>query len=412
MKRKMRNRIIYVLLGIALCWSCSDMNSLHDEYLQRGERICVSQPDSVMALPGKNRVQILYRNLDPKVAKLIVYWDFKKDSAIFEVPSDRLGEWISVDIKNLVEKQYTFDLVTVDKNNKYPSVPFSISEAAYGSSFESTLSPRKIKSGTVFPLKDNTMTIEWANAVKGMIGVELLYKDASTGADRTLFVPNDVLETKKSDVDAESVIRYRTFFLPVEDCIDTFRTAYASVNLSITLDEKIDRTKFKRWNPSGIPYRSYSGWELETIWNGNLNNPGFLAPQNSGYPFVFTFDLGQTAAIRRIKIWPRVTHDPYIYARTHAKRLKIYGSPTIDVTDDLAGWTLLGECISTKPSGDGETVTAEDIIYAKAGEEFIMTNTSFAVRYIRVDALESWPARTGDTNTFCTMELEVYGVNR
>jgi hypothetical protein len=240
-----------------------------------------------------------------------------------------------------------------------------------------------------------------------MVGVELLYQKTS-GADVKLFVDNDTTNMRIND-SGDGTVLYRTLHLPEPTCIDTFHTEYTSVYLEKIEDEKIDRTKFKRWNPTGIPYRSYGGgWEIEMIWNGDLVNPGFLAPANSGYPFSMTFDMGQNAFIGRIKTWPRVTHDPYIYSRAHAKKMRIYGSQTENVTDDLSGWIFLGECNSIKPSGDGPT-TAEDLAYAKAGEEFLMTNTSVLVRYIRLDAVESWPLGAGDTNIFCIMELELYG---
>jgi hypothetical protein len=384
------------------------MNDLHDKYMKHGETIYVGQPDSVYVFPGKNRIKVSYRSYDPKVAHLTVYWDFRQGSASFDVPSGRRGEPVEIFVDNLAEKQYTFELVTTDIDGKYPSVPFKAPSKVYGSRYASTLTDRKIESATIFPIKNNQVDIAWAGVIGQMIGVELLYHK-TTGGDVKLFVDNDATSTRIND-SGDGVVLYRTLHLPEETCIDTFYTEYTAINLEEMEDERIDRSKFKRWNPPGIPYRSYGGeWgNIETVWNGNLVNPGFLAPVNSGYPFIMTFDLGQNAFISRIKTWPRVTHDPYIYSRTHAKKMRIYGSPTENVTDDLSGWILLGECNSIKPSGDGPT-TAEDLAYAKAGEEFLMTNTSVPVRYIRLDAVESWPAGTGDSNTFCIMELELYG---
>jgi hypothetical protein len=369
----------------------------------------MGHPDSVKISSGKNRIFITYRNYDPKVGKLTVYWDFRQNSATFDVPADKLGEELEVAVDGLVEKQYTFELVTSNREGKYSSLPINILATVYGEKFAASLLNRKIFSSTIFPFADNRITISWTSPVESMIGVELTYRNASD-VETVLKIANDERNTKITDCKEDAVIRYRTLHSP-ENCIDTFYTAYIPINLAMIEDEKFDRRLFKRWNEGGIPYQSLGiGWEIENLWDGNLGtvDPGFSSPGSTRPPWNFTFDMGQMGRIKRIKLYPRLTAAQE-YVQSHPKKIQIYGSPTPNVTEDLDTWLYLGEFNSIKPSGlpTGQ-VAPEDTEYARGGEEFLATdNTSVAVRYMRFIVEETWVM---PNNTIQIMELEFFGM--
>ena len=145
----------------------------------------------------------------------------------------------------------------------------------------------------------------------------------------------------------------------------------------------LDRSKYSRWNPPGIPYLSAgSGYEIENMWN------------SSGYAFVtgfqpFTFDLGQTVILT--KLWTRQAYEWY-YTYYNLRRFQLWGSEHPEVNESTLTWTYMGEFISTKPSGlPGAESTEEDREYAHAGEEMIFKpEHRFPVRYIRIDPVETW----------------------
>jgi len=402
---KIKNIWIWIMTSFIGFYGCSDMNSLHDQYMQHGETIYVGQTDSVKIFPGKNRVKLTFRSYDPKAAKLTVYWDFRSNSVQFDLSADRLGEEVEVIVDQLEEKQYTFELVTSNYEGKYPSVPAFISGEVYGSKYIASLPNRKISNATVFPLANNRMDVDWATTVGTMVGVELLYRNFSD-IETSLKVPNDQMNTRVAD-SKDGVMMYRTLHLPEINCIDTFYTDFVPINFSIIDDEKLNRLLFRRWNPSEIPYNALSsqGWDIENMWDGNYGdvNPGFSSDNGTLVPWSFTFDLGQTAMINRIKIYPRLTAAQE-YVQSHPKKITIWGSATPDVTDDFATWLYLGEFNSVKPSGPGP-VTPADTEYARAGEEFFTVDNT-AVRYLRFHVLETWVM---PNNTVQIMELDLFG---
>ena len=404
---KTKNIWMWIVLASIGYFGCSNMNDLHDEYLQRGETIYTGRPDdSIKIFSGKNRVKIIYRNYDPKATKLTVFWDFRQGSAPFNVPTDRLGEDVELIIDDLQEKYYTFELICTNSVGQYPSIPLSISGQAYGALYTATLSDRKINSATIAPWDNNKMNITWAKTVDNMVGVEVKYKNSSD-VETVLRIPNDEMTTSITDA-KNDVMEYRTLHLP-ENCIDTFYTSNTPINF-IEVEEpetKLDRLLFTRWNPPGIPYRELAGnpWNIENLWNGIYAGTGYSSPSPVVMPFSFTFDMGQKARISRILIYPRLSGQQY--TGNHPKVIEIYGSATSDVNQDFDTWLYLGEFVSIKPSGSaGSTATAEDNAYLEKGEVFKATdNTDVPIRYLRFHITERWS--TG--NTVQLMEVEVFG---
>ncbi|WP_270089046.1 DUF5000 domain-containing lipoprotein [Sphingobacterium sp. SYP-B4668] len=156
-------------------------------------------------------------------------------------------------------------------------------------------------------------------------------------------------------------------------------------------EEQLDKSKFRRWNPSGIPYNAYTdaAWRIENLWNGLISgtNYGFASFTHDN-----TFDTGQLARLSRIKINNRYENDALIYNFAHPKKFQIWGSAHPNVNADFSNWILLGEFESTKPSGlPLGQYSDDDKNYAWAkGEEWNFPLDIPAVRYIRWFVLDSW----------------------
>ena len=185
------------------------------------------------------------------------------------------------------------------------------------------------------------------------------------------------------------------------------------------VEGELDKTLFKRWNPEGIPYLVAASWNIENLWDNNKasghfgnSTPGFLfnAPAAS-LPNSFTFEIGQLAKIRSMKLYSRQDLTSQIYANNHPKRITIWGSPTDEVNADFETWLYLGEFECLKPSGTtltGGTTPEEDLEYLRDGMEFIATdNTDVPVRYLRFHVLETW--LTGGSNV-ALMEIDIFGL--
>jgi hypothetical protein len=390
--------VMLALLGAGIT-GCSKMNDLHDRYLKEGETIYVSRIDTASVTPGRNRASIRYVNLDPKVARLLVYWRTRQDSAIFDVPVSSMGDTLTAVIENLPEDSYNFELVTMNKESKYPSIPYETSGKTYGEKFQATLLDRPVIAKELVD-EDNTLTIKWARAPQFAVENELTYRNVDGETVRRK-VPLSEALTVLTDVAGD--VEYRTLFLPEAKAIDTFTTGVRPLEPVIVLGEQLNKTLFKRWNPTGIPYtgNTTAAWRIENAWDRSITL-GF-ANNNAQ----FTFDMGQLAELSRLHINNRKETD-LVFNHSHMRKFQVWGSAVANVTADYAGWTLLGQFESLKPSGAPTgTVTADDIQYAHIdGEKFYFPDTLPAVRYLRIVCQETWGRQAG----IQFMELTLTGV--
>jgi len=390
--------LINIVIVLFASISCSKMNDLHDQYLKRGETIYVGRLDTAFMQAGRNRVLLHYVNGDPKVAKVKVYWRSRTDSVILDIPENSLEDTIHAFIDNLSEDGYTFELITTDKNLNYPSMPYEINANVYGDRFAASLQDRSLGLKEFVPSLGK-LSLRWFRAPQYAIGNEVRYEEKASGTAKTAVIPHSVSDTTLTNVGGE--VFYRTAFLPESGAIDTFFTKFRPVEPIIN-GIPLDKSKFMRWNPVGIPYSAYTtpDWYIENAWNGSITS-GFANNSNE-----FTFDMGQLATLTQLVINTR-SETTLIYNHAHPRRFQLWGSDSPDVTADFSGWTLLGEFESIKPSGSPQgTVTAADIQYAHVdGEKYQIVENTPPVRYIRFVCQETW----GKVAGIQFMELTLLG---
>lgn len=141
------------------------------------------------------------------------------------------------------------------------------------------------------------------------------------------------------------------------------------------------------WNHyQGAPQNAYD----DNVGNGNFAHTKF--PEE--FPHRYTLDLGVNVKLSRFLLWQRPGAD-VLYQHGAPKYYKVYGRADDpkggNSSDPLAGWTLLIECRSKKPSGLplGQN-SSEDEEYAARGEEFSFPRDMEDVRYLRFEIMESW----------------------
>ena len=164
----------------------------------------------------------------------------------------------------------------------------------------------------------------------------------------------------------------------------------------------LDRSKYRRWDTEGLRYAEMDPeFKIENLWS---NTGNFV------YPFMsFTFDLGQTAILTKIRTRQAME---WYYTYYNVRRFRLWGSPHPNVTGNNNTWIFLGEYESIKPSGlPGTESTQADRDYAHAGEEMIiMPVHRTPVRYIRFDPLELW--RAEPQSAVSIRELWFYGITQ
>jgi len=372
---KIRNIWIWIVMASVGYNSCSDMHSLHDKYMQRGEIIYVAASDSVKLYPGEYRVKISYRNYDPKVAKLTVYWDFRQGSAQFDVPADKLGEDVEIVIPDLLEKRYTFELVTSNREGKYLSVPAYISGTVYGKKYASTLANRKISNATVF--SNNRMDIAWMNVLDNMVGVEMSYRNSSD-EETVLKVPNNEMNTKVTD-SKEKVMKYRTLYLPVINCIDTFYTDYTPINFIYAELPLIryDRTDWEFLEASS----TLAGYPGTNILDNNLGT--FWHSSDVALPHWFVIDMKTSNRVFRFDVY-RTSGN---FSDTKSVELYLGNSP-----DASGSWTKVGEG-SFSPTTTGtqephiEVITTDNVTEGRYLKMHFLNGRAGANPYVNVTEL-------------------------
>lgn len=146
--------------------------------------------------------------------------------------------------------------------------------------------------------------------------------------------------------------------------------------------------------PGDVKWDFYSAsptraWD-DIVSNGNYAHTDFPIE----FPHRITIDLGVEAKLSRFRFWQR-PGDDVLYQHGAPKHYKVYGRTNKpeggSASDPLAGWTLLMECNSFKPSGLplGQN-SSEDVEFASKGEEFSFPRDIPNVRYLRFEMLESW----------------------
>ncbi len=159
-------------------------------------------------------------------------------------------------------------------------------------------------------------------------------------------------------------------------------------------EKEMDKKLFRRWNPPGIPYKGSgnSAYVIENAWNASIGPPNEGNAFNNIGGLEFTFDMGQSARLSRLKInWWNDT-GRLLYGENHAKEFEVWGSNTAAVNEDFATWTYLGTFSSYKPSGlPAGFITDEDKDYGwTRGEEWTFPLGNPSVRYLRFVVKETW----------------------
>jgi len=370
------------------------MNDFHDEYLQRGETLYVGRVDSAHVLPGNGRILLRYWSSDPKAKKMKIYWKSKTDSLILDIPATIGKDSVEIVIPDLEENNYMFEIYTFNEHMQHKSRVFQLSGKVYGTKFQASINTRQLRTAVFLP--SGQTEIRWLGAVEKALGTELVYTN-KLGEVVEKFVPITENITVLNDLAGN--LKYRTYFLPELNAVDTFYTNYTEVTLN-TLFE-LDQSKYAKWNPTSIPYNENSStYSITKLWDKNFNSwyiqnmPAKLTGTNT---YSWTFDLGQVVKLNRFKQWQRLTNS-VVYTIQNIRKFEVWGSESPNVTADYTGWVKLGDFESIKPSGaPWSNVTDPDVAYATQGETFIVSNAAPKVRYIRYVVKAAWS--TGESST-------------
>ncbi len=287
----MKLKYVFILGAISIVFylaSCSDMNDMHQPFMDDGEVVYAAQLDSVIALAGNNRIGLRMIALSQRIDKVRIYWNEDRDSIDVQI-ENQTGEFFEI-IPDLSEGEYIFHLVCFDKfGNK--SLKYEVSSEAYGSFYSAGLINRQIDK---MEYVGDDLTITWKSFANSL-GTILSYENSNDEVSE-LLIPIDENITTISDFKSDGKYWLQSLYKPTESAIDTFRTAVVEGILPHFVKYVIcDKSLFVAMSLPNDMGRL--GWDdnerMERLWDGSVG------PQ--GYPWIFhgtssrgviTFDMG------------------------------------------------------------------------------------------------------------------------
>lgn len=220
--------ILIVTLALICFYNCSEMNELHQPYLDRGETIYPAKPDSLISFSGENRIKLQwYVYSDVSIKKARIFWNNKADSldvSITVTPSET--DTISAIVENLPEGGYIFEVFNLDAyNNK--SIPTTRSGKSLGDIYKSSLNNRNILSYET--MADDIVFTMSSSDPADYAYSEFKYFDTNN-VEQVTQLSLDNLQTLTiplEDIDLSKNIQYRSVYQPFDNAIDLFYTDYA-----------------------------------------------------------------------------------------------------------------------------------------------------------------------------------------
>jgi len=244
----------------------------------------------------------------------------------------------------------------------------------------------------------------WDNEDETPIFINLLADDTtSTLKSREIHYTSQVIGDRSLRGFASEPIKFAAI---VGDRYDNYSDTIIET-ITPLFEEKFDKTEWRIVPLANDHDWNAWGFDDENIYDDNTESYAHTWG-GTGWPQMFTIDLGGLKKFSRMKLWQRLSSDGFYYAHGNPKTWEVYGradEPEMDGSWD--NWTLINECSMVKPSGlPMGSVTNEDIDAAHDGHEFTFdVDTTPEVRYIRIKITATW-----DGATYCNFaEMSVFG---
>ena len=282
------------MMSVVLCasvasflFSCDDINSLHEKYLDRGEGIYLGIADSLQAYSGYHKVKLRWKiNADVRITKAIVYWNQREDSKT--VPVDRIttgAMWMETDIDGLIEAEYLFELQLQDNDGNVSKI-MEVSGASLGDSFIRLLRNRSISE--INWLENGDVEVKWGNVGSPTLWYTVLTYTDIDGHAVTLEVPNDetvsVLE-KMSPVN--NIIEVYSVHIPINgfEAFAAAKMSYKATRWVNITDEVLLNTRapFSRTDegPAGLTGGRFF-WVTDWIHNDDAKKCATFENNSTG----------------------------------------------------------------------------------------------------------------------------------
>ncbi len=180
----MKNNYNYLwIVLISFLVSCSDMNDLHQPYLDQGEHIYAAKVDAVVVRPGNERIQLDLFYTAQRIKECVIYWNVRQNSLVKRACRLPVLMVFRYCWKICLKALILFEIVTKDLYGN-ESLVVEASGKSYGNSYKSGLINARYSSIT----KSGEQTIiTWRN-VEFATEIEFTYETATEG-EKTIMIP-------------------------------------------------------------------------------------------------------------------------------------------------------------------------------------------------------------------------------
>jgi hypothetical protein len=331
--------VIIPVFLLVIVFSCENMNSLHKEYLERGETIYIGAADSIKVHPGLNKIGFEWIiNADPRISKAVIYWNKRDTSVVVPVTRTNEGQmWLSALITNIAEGEYVFEFEMQDNSGNI-SKAIEVSGTVLGDVYVENLRNRGIKSLAKLVTGDMQITWEAVSATAASLLYSVVQYVDIHGNEMKIEVGNDEEVTLLHGLETGNEIDIYTVHLP-EDGLETFESIKRKFIMP-KFEREIAKSRFvaafkpgdnttphpgggdqdylKPITDFGVGQRS-----LAKIWDGgaanNTNGMTILHTEDQSgnasarfkFPHHFTFDIGVPALLSRLHIWCRIDNGAF-----------------------------------------------------------------------------------------------------
>ena len=311
--KNIENKVKWIPVIVVLCvifTSCTRFDE-YKKYMPEGEIIYPQKADSVNTYPGRNRIQLEWAIIDPKVSSCEVFYEQSGIQGKITVPVHGSGNYkndtVRVTIPNLEETNYKFKIVSYD-NLGHASIPVETEEQVYGERYERSLNNRQLKS-VEYDADKSSLNVVWYNADANEIGIDVKYTDIQGGKQSLFLTPSETNKTI-SDFKVSEPLVYKTQYKPTATAIDLFYAQTKEVLIpywkNITA-EVLSNTASPFTRGAHIMMDRFylaEGWTANAAASANGNIDGY-GPRNdaltmwtySGFPTITNGKLYQTVSL-------------------------------------------------------------------------------------------------------------------
>jgi hypothetical protein len=220
----MKNNIfkwIFSCCFLALAISSCEKNAgEYDQYLDKAEKVFPGKPKSLTIFQGYKRAQLsALMSPDPRVVKMRIYWNNRRDSIDTDITSADLAKNKLVELAGIAEGVYTFEAITFDASGRR-SVSLIKTGSVLGDNYLSTLFNRVLKAKITVGTDKAVSWYSETDTASNMAGVRVAYP-LRTGGTGVVFTRRMRDTTILSNALVGGMMTIKTAYLP-KNAIDTF----------------------------------------------------------------------------------------------------------------------------------------------------------------------------------------------